>query len=102
VFDRALEDAERRLVKAKEKLQKAQDTLLWSNSEIPRLEKIIQALGGKSDIRQVPVNYEMKYRNSKTGVETPVTPEKSRDVEILPDIPVVVHEDDENRFLPDV
>jgi hypothetical protein len=102
VFDRALEDAERRLTKAKEKRQKAQDTLLWSNSEIPRLEKIIQALGGKSDIGQVSLNYETKYRNSKTGVETPVAPEKPRDVEILPDIPVVVPADDDNKFLPDV
>jgi hypothetical protein len=64
VFERALQTAEKRLVKAKAERVKASDRLGALSQEIPKLENIIRVLGGKSDVGQVT------FRNSKTGLET--------------------------------
>jgi hypothetical protein len=53
VFERALQTAEKRLVKAKAERVKASDRLGALSQEIPKLENIIRVLGGKSDVGQV-------------------------------------------------
>lgn len=111
VFDRALEEATKKLERAQQKQKKAQETLAWAANEIPRLQRIIDAFTGGpiSD----GTNYAVMYRNSETGLETPLSPEHVMEkmglkrktsgagVELLPDANVVQTADD-NRFLPDV
>jgi hypothetical protein len=53
VFERALQTAEKRLVKAKAERVKASEKLGALSQEIPKLENIIRVLGGKSDVGQV-------------------------------------------------
>ena len=98
VFDRALEDAQRRLVKAKEKRQKCQDGLVWTNNEIPRLEKIIQALGGTSDIGRGQSAMEAIYSPERIGKITG----SNRDIELLPDLIQPELRDEENQYIPDI
>jgi hypothetical protein len=52
VFERALQTAEKRLVKAKAERVKASERLGALSQEIPKLENIIRVLGGKSDVGQ--------------------------------------------------
>ena len=99
VFDRALEEAQRKLAKAKEIQLKSQEKLVWASQEIPRLEGIIRAFGGKSDIGRGKTPPSLLA----VGFPSPDSAfgQRPRDQEILPDIPVAATDDD-NRFLPDV
>ncbi len=99
VFDRALEDAKKKIARWYERQVKAQNTLVEASREIPRLEKIIAALSGESDVGRVekPARVNAAEVMKNLGV-SPI----SRERELLPDLNVAAPAEDDNRFLPDI
>jgi hypothetical protein len=104
-FTRALQFAEKRLAKALEEQQKASEKLSKLSAEIPDLQRKISALNGQESNVGLPGTYTYTYRNSKTGVEVPVTPTAAvlRDRELLGDLnPPVQTTEAEPDFLAEV
>jgi hypothetical protein len=73
VFERALQTAEKRLVKATAERVKASDRLGALSQEIPKLENIIRVLGGKSDVGQVTKRAGLSTAEFSAIANAPVT-----------------------------